>query len=559
MRNQYAKAKDHLINEWVEMRQRITKLQTSEIQVEQAGEEIKKLNGNMERLLNLIGQFEASDKELENGTTEHAKEEEALRKSLAEYDAIIEAFDGLIYICSNDYKVEFMNERFIQRTGYNPIGQECYKALHNLDSICPWCVNKKVFQGETVRWEVLSPKDNRWYYIVNTPIRHPDGRISKMAMIQDITERKKIEEALRESEKRYRTIFEESRDAIYITTREGRFVDINQSGLNLFGFTKQEMIGMNVREIYVHAFDRQRFQQEIEQKGSVRDYVVKFRKKDGTEMDCLLTATVKRADDGSILGYQGIIRDITERKKAEEEIKKLDEDLKRRAIELATINKELEAFSYSVSHDLRTPLIAIGGFSHLLLEKYSTHLDEKGQQFLNIIRTKAQNMSQLIDDTLAFCHLSRREMKSSDINMGELAKAIFEELRLIHPERHLLWNIKTLPSARGDQTMIRQVFVNLLSNAIKFTKPKETAVIEIGGRVEEGRNIYYVKDNGVGFDVQEAKKLFNAFQRLHSTEEFEGTGIGLAIVHRIIQRHDGQVWAEGKVNEGAIFFFTLPR
>jgi PAS domain S-box-containing protein len=559
MRNQYTKAKDHLINEWVELRQRITKLQTSEIQVEQVGEEIKKLNGKMERLFNLIGQFETSDKEMENQTTEHPKKEEALRKSLAEYDAIIEAFDGLIYICSNDYKVEFMNERFIQRTGYNPIGQECYKALHNLDSICPWCVNEKVFQGETVRREVLSPKDNRWYYTVNTPIRHPDGRISKMAMIQDITERKKIEEALQESEKRYHTLFEESRDAIYITTREGCFVDLNQAGLNLFDFTEQEMIGMNIREIYVHASDRQRFQQEIEQKGSVRDYELKFRKKDGTEMDCLLTATVKRADDGSILGYQGIIRDITERKKAEEEIKKLDEDLKRRATELAMINKELEAFSYSVSHDLHTPLTAIGGFSHLLIEKYSSHLDEKGQQYLNIIRTKTQNMSQLIDDILAFCHLSRREMKSSDINMGELAKAIFEELRLIHPERHLLWNIKPLPPTRGDHAMIHQVFVNLLSNAIKFTKPKGTAVIEIGGRVEEGRNIYYVKDNGVGFDVQEAKKLFNAFQRLHSTEEFEGTGIGLAIVHRIIQRHNGQVWAEGKVNEGAIFFFTLPR
>jgi len=430
MRNQYAKAKDHLINELVELRQSITKLQTSEIQAEQVGGEVKKLNGKMECLINLIEQLEASDKELGNETTEHPKEEEALRKSLAEYNAIIEAFDGLIYICSNDYKVEFMNERFIQRTGSNPIGQECYKALHNLDSICPWCVNEKVFQGETVRWEVLSPKDKRWYYIINTPIHHPEGRISKMAMIQDITERKKIEEALRESEKRYHTLFEESRDAIYITTREGSFVDLNPAGLNLFGFTKQEMVGVNIREIYVHASDRQRFRQEIEQKGSVRDYEVKFRKRDGTEMDCLLTATVKRADDGSILGYQGIIRDNTERKKAEEEIKRLNEDLRRRATELAMINKELEAFSYSVSHDLRTPLIAIGGFSHLLLEKYSSHLDEKGQRFLDIIRTKTQNMSQLIDDILAFCHLSHREMESSDINMGELVNAIFEELRL---------------------------------------------------------------------------------------------------------------------------------
>jgi light-regulated signal transduction histidine kinase (bacteriophytochrome) len=254
-----------------------------------------------------------------------------------------------------------------------------------------------------------------------------------------------------------------------------------------------------------------------------------------------------------------IVRDITDRKKAEEEIKKLNEDLKLYTTELEAVNKELEAFSYSVSHDLRIPLLVIDGLSRVLLEKHSSHLDAKGQQFLNLIRAKVQNMWQLINNLITFSRLGRQEIKSSIINMGELAKAVFEELRLTDPRQVPLLSIKTLQPARGDQAMIRQVFVNLLSNAIKFTRPKETPVIEIGGRVEENENIYYVKDNGVGFDMQHSNKLFNVFQRFHSTEEFEGTGIGLAIVQRIIHKHGGQVRAEGEVNKGATFYFTLPR
>jgi PAS domain S-box-containing protein len=253
------------------------------------------------------------------------------------------------------------------------------------------------------------------------------------------------------------------------------------------------------------------------------------------------------------------IEDITERKKAEDEIKKLNEDLKRRAIELESAYKELETFSYSVSHDLRTPLVVIGGFSRLLLEKYSNHLDVKGQQFLSTIHSGTQKMLQLIDDLLTFSRSEHQQMKPSDIDMGELAKAVFEELKSIIPEQTLRLDIKTLSPARGDQSMIRQVFANLLSNAVKFTRPKGAGVIEIGCIVKENQNIYYVKDNGVGFDMQYAGKLFGAFQRHHTVNEFEGTGVGLAIVQRIIERHGGQVWAEGKVNEGATFYFTLPR
>jgi PAS domain S-box-containing protein len=253
------------------------------------------------------------------------------------------------------------------------------------------------------------------------------------------------------------------------------------------------------------------------------------------------------------------IEDITERKRAEDEIKKLNEDLKRRAIELEFAYKELETFSYSVSHDLRTPLVVIGGFSRLLLEKYSNHLDGKGQQFLNFIHSKAHRMLQLIDDLLTFSRSEHQQMKPSDIDVGELARAVFEELKSSVPEQTLRLDIKTLPLAQGDQSMIRQVFVNLLSNAIKFTRPKGAGVIEISCMAKENQNIYCVKDNGVGFDMRYATELFEVFKRHHTVDEFEGTGVGLAIVQRIIQRHGGQVWAEGEVNKGATFYFTLPR
>jgi light-regulated signal transduction histidine kinase (bacteriophytochrome) len=250
--------------------------------------------------------------------------------------------------------------------------------------------------------------------------------------------------------------------------------------------------------------------------------------------------------------------EIAERKRAEEEIKKLNEDLERRTMELEAANKELEAFGYSVSHDLRTPLIAIGGFSRKLSVEHADRLNPKGRQYLKIIRASTQNMCQLIDDLLGFFHLSRQKVELSDINMGRLASGLFEELKNTAPERMLQLDIKPLPPVRGDQAMIRQVFMNLLCNAIKFTRFRKTGMIEIGGWIQNSETIYYVKDNGAGFDMGKADKLFCVFQRLHNAEEFEGNGVGLALVQRIIRRHGGRVWAEGKVNEGATFFFSLP-
>ena len=264
-------------------------------------------------------------------------------------------------------------------------------------------------------------------------------------------------------------------------------------------------------------------------------------------------------DDGKPLQYISIRTDITNRKQAEDKINKLNTALQNRAVDLEAANNELEAFSYSVSHDLRAPLRAVDGFSRLVLEDYSLQLDAAGQRMLGVIREETQRMGRLIDDLLAFSRLGRQQIEPRPIRMHELAKDVYDELAAREPDRQLRLNLQPLPPAFGTEAMIRQVWVNLIANAIKFTKGRPVAEIEIGTHhSDDNQVIYYVKDNGAGFDMRYANKLFGVFQRLHNQQEFPGTGVGLALVQRIIQRHGGKVWAEATVGREAIFYFTLP-
>ena len=247
-------------------------------------------------------------------------------------------------------------------------------------------------------------------------------------------------------------------------------------------------------------------------------------------------------------------------RETEKENRSLNEELKRRLEELTAVNKELEAFSYSVSHDLRAPLRAIDGFSRILLEDYSEMLDEEGHRLFSVIRSNTLNMGQLIDDLLAFSRLGRQDVLPVEVNVGEMVRHVFKELLPEDSDRTLKFTLNHLPPAYGDRAMIRQVIVNLISNAIKFTRNKgDEAAIEMTGHSNGRENVYCIRDNGIGFDMSYVDKLFGVFQRLHSQKEFEGTGVGLALVKRIVARHGGRVWAEGNVGEGAAFYFSLPK
>lgn len=260
-----------------------------------------------------------------------------------------------------------------------------------------------------------------------------------------------------------------------------------------------------------------------------------------------MTWRAKRETD-EIERYQGEINILN---------RELEQRVAIRTGELEIANKELEAFSYSVSHDLRTPLRAIDGFSGILLDEYADKLDDEGRRLLNVVRDNTNRMGQLIDDILKFSRTSRLEMSLCKIDMEKLARDVFNEIQATAGV-NLQLEIEAIPPVTGDSAMMRQVFVNLLTNAVKFSRTRETPRIRLGGFIDGEEAIYYVQDNGVGFDMQYASKLFGVFQRLHGVSEFEGTGIGLAIVKRIVTRHGGRVWAEGKVGEGATIYFAIP-
>ena len=358
----------------------------------------------------------------------------------------------------------------------------------------------------------------------------------------DITERKKMEQELRESEEKYRALVDNALVGIGIH-QDGKIVYANEALASMFGYSLEEGIGASIADM-IHPDERDFVMKMAQRRQAGFDvpttYEIQLLKKDGSSFYALVS--------NALIKYNGrpatliTVADITDTK-----VRK----------ELEQVNKELEAFSYSVSHDLRAPLRSIDGFSQALLEDYEDKLDEQGKDYLRRVRAATQRMSQLIDDLLNLSRISRTEMHYEEVNLTAIAKAIAAELQKTQPERQVEFVIGENIVAHGDSHLLRIVLDNLLRNAWKFTSKHPHAKIEFGTIQQDGRLVYYVRDNGAGFDMNYANKLFTPFQRLHKSTEFEGTGIGLATVQRIIHRHGGSVWAEGEVEKGATFYFTL--
>ncbi|WP_455203492.1 sensor histidine kinase [Kaarinaea lacus] len=469
----------------------------------------------------------------------------------------------------NQDKVIYVNPAFERVTGYKLEDLDLtngLKAIHENDRQQIAERIKKRFLGEAVPNEyelqyLTKSGEHRWADISVSLVQfqgQPYGLVTGV----DITERKHAEEKIKQSEIELRRILNNMLDTYYRTDLQGHIINASHSAHELLGYEEHEIYDLKLADLYVDPNGREKFLKLLQDNnGVVKNYQAPLKRKDGSIIWVSTNAHFCFDSDGNVIGVEGTTRDVTELISAHEELRShrdhLEELINERTLDLEAANRELESFCYSVSHDLRAPLRSIDGFSQILIEDYGEQLDDVFKEHLQRVRSGAQRMGQLIDDLLKLSRVSSGGIKKETVNLSSIAQEIIVALQQTDPHRNVEIHIEDNLCATCDPILIRSVLENLLGNAWKYTNHNQTnAVIEFG--YAHKNKSFFVKDNGVGFDMKYANKLFGAFQRLHHFDEFEGSGIGLATVHRIIQRHGGKVWAEGNVNEGATFYFTLP-
>jgi PAS domain S-box-containing protein len=364
---------------------------------------------------------------------------------------------------------------------------------------------------------------------------------------------------------KFRAFLESAPDAMVVVNQGGEIVLLNRQAERQFGYRRDELLGKNVKNIISEGFAERLIADALR---SAEDALAQEigtgieligRRKDGSDFPIEIMLSPLKSAEGTLVTAG--IRDISARQRAEEEIRELNANLERRVAqrtaELEAANKELEAFTYSVSHDLRAPLRHVDGFSKLLVEKHRAELSPDAQECVATIRDSVLQMGMLIDDLLNLARVGRQQLSIEVTGLNSLVEEVRADLQRSNPDRVIEWKVDTLPFVECDPGLMKQVFVNLLTNAVKFTRPRKPAVIELGVTSHDGARAVFVRDNGVGFSMKYANKLFGVFQRLHRSEDFEGTGVGLATVQRIIHKHGGRVWAEAELDKGATFYFTL--
>ncbi len=497
--------------------------------------------------------------------------EREIKKSEGIMEAILDNTPAIIFMKDLAGRYLFVNRRFAEVTGFSRPeikGKTAFDiSKPELAAAAEGHFKAVLGAGKAVEFEetVMYPDGPHPHLAVKFPLRNATGEIYAMAGIStDITERRQFEQLLRESEERLRLLVENVKDyAIIMLDATGRVISWNGGAEQIKGYRAEEILGRHFSRFYppdvaVSGFPEQQLAQaEAEGRSENEGWRVR---KDGSQFWARVVITAIRNASGRLLGFAKVTGDLTERKMAEQMLKQLNESLRQQANELAMTNRELEAFSYSVSHDLRSPLRHIDGFVDLLKKQTQEKLDDRSRRYLGIIADSAREMGCLIDDLLVFSRMGRAEMRHTRVASNSLLEEAVAATKNDVQDREIIWKIGPLPEVQADPAMLRQVWMNLIGNAVKYTRTRTPAEIEVG--CQDGSNgelVFFVRDNGVGFDMQYVHKLFGVFQRLHRADEFEGTGIGLANVRRIVSRHGGRTWAEGKINDGATFFFSMPK
>ncbi len=537
-----------------------------------------------------------------NDITERKEAEEALRETSGYLNSLIDYANAPIITWDKQGKITRFNHAFQRLTGYS--GNET--VGNELQILFP-----QESRDESLRKIARASVGELWES-VEIPIKRKDGEIrvalwnsanilnkegkeivATIAQGQDITERKRAEKALKESERQYRNMFENSMEGIFQMTPEGKLISANMVLAKTFGYECPEEIIGAVNDIagqlYANPAERKKATNVLREKGYLKEFECQMRRKDGTTFWAAINARLTENQSGANY-FEGFIIDINDRKRGEEEIIGLNMELEKKVLSrtsdlrnsqlallsivedlnasnqkvafinqsLESANKELESFSYSVSHDLRAPLRSIDGFSQALLEDYQKKFDDTGRNYLDRIRAATQNMGMLIEDMLKLSRVSRFELRRASVDLSKMFQEIAKNTQMDDPARIIDVIIQKDIVVDGDSALLRIALTDLIDNAWKFTGKEARPKIEFGTTYLAGKKVVFIRDNGVGFDMAYVDKLFGTFQRLHAKNEFVGTGIGLATVKRIITRHGGEVWAEGEVGKGAVFYFTLP-
>jgi PAS domain S-box-containing protein len=504
--------------------------------------------------------------------TDRKRAEEILKQSEERFRLLVDGVkDYAIFSLTPDGRVATWNLGAERTKGYRSdeiIGRHfsCFYPEADIRAGKPEQELKTVMSEGRIEdegWRVRKDGSKFWANVVITGLWDSAGHLQGFSKIsRDITERKKNEELLRMSEERTRMVVEDALDAFIAIDSKGQILEWNRQAEITFGWSHQEAVTRRLTDLIIPTQYREAYQLGSEGfltagEGSLlnkRTEIIALHR-DGHEFPVELTIVALRSADSYV--FNAFVHDITLRKQAEEAVRRQAAELAQANVDLADANTELEAFTYSVAHDLRAPLRHILGFSKALLEDAGPGMAPEAQEYVRDIVEGAQHMGHLVDDLLGLARIGRQELQSEITGLSSLAGEVIRELGPETQERDIRWQIGELPFIECDPGLMKQVLSNLFSNAVKYTRPRTLAVIEVGQMEREGHTVIFIRDNGVGFNMKYADKLFGVFQRLHRKEDFEGTGVGLATVQRIIHKHGGRIWVEAEIDKGATFYFTL--